>query len=294
VMHTKYLKHTNIIQAQVQSVTTEHVVLPDRNIPYDYLVINSGSNYTQPFKESSVIAAARANTLRESYWTIKKVHKILIIGGGIVGVELAAEISTHFPHKEITIVHGQSTLINRFPKGAIKYCENYLRKRGVRILVNERIIGHRGQVFITDQAKEISCEVAFLCTGIQPNSSLLRTEELGHTIAQNGFIKANDFLQLQGRVVYPNIFVAGDVIDRNEEKLAQGAESQARIVANNIKAMESGVNLARYSIPIWHRPVLISLGKFHGVFVWGRFSLGGPLPALLKEAVEWKTLVRYW
>lgn len=120
------------------------------------------------------------------------IYKILIIGGGLVGVEMAAEIICSFPGKEVVLVHSQSTLISRFPKKAIRYVENFLKERGVTIICNERVIGHKNQVlflsflssylvliivlkiFATDVGTEITAEVAFLCTGIQPNSGFLR------------------------------------------------------------------------------------------------------------------------
>jgi len=292
VMHSHYLKNTYIIQKEVVRVEPGKVILDDRSIPYDYLVINSGSAYTQPFKEARVIASVRANTFRESYYTLRKVKKILIIGGGLVGVELAAEIVSHFKGKEVTIVHSQSTLINRFPKRAIRYCEEFLKSRGVRIIYNERVKGHKGQLFLTDQETEIPAEVAFLCTGIQPNSAFLRNEYFMDTITEAGYVKANEHLQLSGNIVYPNIFVAGDVLDVREEKLAQAAESMGSVVVGNIINMERGKKLSTYVSP-WSRPVLISLGMYHGVFVYRGWTITGIIPALLKEAVEWKTLVRY-
>eukprot|EP01112_Ceratiomyxa_fruticulosa_P006602 TRINITY_DN1742_c0_g1_i4.p1 TRINITY_DN1742_c0_g1~~TRINITY_DN1742_c0_g1_i4.p1 ORF type:complete len:279 (-),score=40.51 TRINITY_DN1742_c0_g1_i4:308-1144(-) len=174
ILHTRYLKHTNIIQAQVQKISTTNVELSNRSIPFDYLVLCSGSNYQQPFKESSVIAAARANSLRESYYAIRKKETILIIGGGIVGVELAAEIVSHFKSKRVILVHSQANLINRFPKKAIKYCEDFLRSHGVELILNERITQHKDWIFVTDKKREINCDMAFLCTGISPNSSLLK------------------------------------------------------------------------------------------------------------------------
>ncbi len=35
----------------------------------------------------------------------RRAKKVLLIGGGIVGVELAAEIATHCKDKEVTLVH---------------------------------------------------------------------------------------------------------------------------------------------------------------------------------------------
>ena len=131
-----------MIQKEVLRLENDHVVVDDRDIPFDYLVINSGSTYLfpfyrylfsfvfdspryqPPFKESRLIGSARGNTLRESYTSIRKAKKIsclhsfpsfsfilvsihsgcaqvlieyiniMVIGGGLVGVELAAAVPT--------------------------------------------------------------------------------------------------------------------------------------------------------------------------------------------------------
>jgi len=291
VLHTHYLRTSAIIQKEALRIERNQVVLDDRNIGFDYLVINTGSTYQPPFKESRLIGAARGNTLRESYASIRRAKQILIVGGGLVGVEMAAEIVSHFQGKEVTIVNSQSTLISRFPKKAVRYVEDFLKTRGVTILCNERVSGHRNQLFETDQGKQLSADLAFLCTGIQPNSGLLR-DNFPDCITPAGYVRTSEFLQMQGTIIYPNVFVAGDVADVKEEKLAQTAQKMADVVANNILCMERGNIPKKYESPP-SRPVLISLGKYHGVLVFGNYSLTGPFPALLKEAVEWLTLTRY-
>jgi len=291
VLHTHYLRTSTIIQKEVLRVEPDHVVVDDRSINFDYLIINTGSTYQPPFKESRLIGSARGHTLRESYTSIRKARKILVIGGGLVGVEMAAEIVSHFPGKEVVLVHSQSTLINRFPKNAVKYVEQFLRSRGVTIYCSERIVGHKNNTFVTDQGREIEIDLAFLCTGIQPNSGFLK-DTYSDCITPSGYVKTNEYLQMQGDIIHPNIFVAGDVADVREEKLAQTAEKMAAVVVNNIFAMDRGKKPDKYTSPLY-RPVLISLGKYHGVFVFGNFAFTGPFPALLKEAVEWKTLMRY-
>lgn len=291
VLHTHYLRSSTVIQKEVLRVETDHVVLDDRNVHFDFLVINSGSTYQPPFKESRLIGSARGNTLRESYTSIRKAKKILIIGGGLVGVEMAAEIVSHFQGKEVTLINSQHSVISRFPKKAIHYVEEFLKSRGVTIICNERVVGHKNQVFVTDLGRELGADLAFLCTGIQPNSGFMR-DIFPDTITPAGYLRTNDYLQLHGDVIHPNIFVAGDVADVKEEKLAQTAEKMAAVVADNILCMDRGKKPSNYKSPP-SRPVLISLGKYHGVFVMGNFSVTGPLPALLKEAVEWKTLMRY-
>ncbi|GAM18659.1 hypothetical protein SAMD00019534_018340 [Acytostelium subglobosum LB1] len=293
VLHSHYLKNTNVVQKKVTDLNADQVFTEDRtNIPYDYLVLNSGSSYNSPFKESSVVASARANTLREYFYHIRKLKRILIIGGGIVGVELAGEIVSHFKGKEVTLIHSQSQLMNRFPKKAVRYAERYLLDHKVRIIYNERVIAHKENIFITDHGSEIVSDQAFLCTGIVPNSDYLK-KSYPNTISEFGYIKSNDYLQMVGSSYHKNIFVSGDVLNVREEKLAQTAESTASVVVQNIYAMESRKEkLTQYKSSA--KPVLISLGKYCSIFVYKGWVLTGFIPALLKEAVEWKTMIRYW
>jgi len=100
VIHNHYLRHATVLQKEVLKIDQENKVnLDDRQISFDYLVISSGSTYNPPFKETKLIQSARGSMLREQAYALRSSKKVLIIGGGLVGVELAAEIATHFPKK---------------------------------------------------------------------------------------------------------------------------------------------------------------------------------------------------
>ncbi len=45
VLHTHYLKSATVVLKEVLKVEPNHVAVDDRTIPYDYLVINTGSTY---------------------------------------------------------------------------------------------------------------------------------------------------------------------------------------------------------------------------------------------------------
>ena len=101
-------------------------------------------------------------------------------------------------------------------------------------------------------------------------------------------IKVNSNLQLEN---YPNIFAAGDVNNIPEEKTAQSAEKQAEIVIENIKNLELKKELIQY-IPK-EKPMVISLGKYNGIFEYKKIVLTGIIPAFLKGFIEKKTMARY-
>ena len=122
--------------------------------------------------------------------------------------------------------------------------------------------------------------MAFLCTGITPNYDFMK-KSFRDKLNSKGFIKVNEHLQLEG---YDNIFAVGDVSNRAEEKTAQNAERQARVVVKNIFALEKNGNLIQYHSK--RTPLVISLGKCNGILSFGNFVLTGFIPALLKLFIE--------
>lgn len=281
VLHSHYLKWARVLVGKVKEIGKNYVLVSGRKVKFHYLVIASGSSYNLPFKEQKVVTALRAKHLRNYYERLCKADRILIIGGGLVGVELAGEILWRYgKEKEITIVHSGERLIARNSKAAINYAEKFLSDKGVKIIYNERIVNHDGKKYVTHKKKNIETDLAFLCTGITPNYSFMKKNFSEHLNARNQ-IKVNNHLQLIG---VPNIFAIGDVGDRQEEKTAQNAERQADVIVKNICALHKEEKLREYH----SKPgaLLISLGKNRAIFSSKGFVIGGVFPALMKWGVE--------
>ncbi len=287
VLHTTYLRQAVIIKGEVTSVTHTEVKVGKHTFPYDYLIIASGSTYNSPIKEKDLVIASRADELREYAHKLEKAASVLIIGGGLVGVELAAEIVVRYPQKKITLVHAKTELIERNPPRARTYARKFLEKRGVTILWGERVIRKKKEGYVTDKGSLLSADLAFLCTGIKPNYEYMR-KYCSTSINERQNICVNPFLQVQG---YQHVFAAGDITNIPEEKTAQNAEKQAEIVVRNIYRAEKGEPLEEYrSTP---RVMVISLGEWDGMMVYKNFVLTGFIPGLLKQLIEWKTMRRY-
>jgi NADH dehydrogenase FAD-containing subunit len=251
------------------------------------LCICSGSKYETPIKEANLVVATRGNHLRNYYSKLCKSEKILIIGGGLVGVELASEIITHYPNKEITIVHSKDKLIERNHDNAIVYADKFLRKQGVKIIFGQRMTESKGNYFLTDGGKKIKADLAFLCTGIKPNFDFMNYQ-FSDKLNENNQIKVNNHLQVEG---FRNIFAAGDVNDRLVEKTAQNSRHQGKIVAKNIISLEKNIRLKEYSSKT--TPLVISLGKWDGIFSWKNFVFTGIIPGIMKSVIEWMRMLSY-
>ena len=240
-----------------------------------------------PIKEQNVVIASRAKHLQQSSKKLEKAKNIRIIGGGLVGIELAAEICTYYENKKITIVQLQNNLIPKNNKKTIAYATSFLEKRGVKILLNDKIKKTEGKTYITETGKKIKTDIAFLSTGIKLNSKFM-LKNFKQALNENNHIKVNEYLQVQGK---KNIFAAGDIIDVKEEKTAQNAEKHASIVAKNILALEKRKPLKKYNSK--KTALVISLGKYNGVLEYNNFVWGGKIPAFLKWLIEKWTMLKY-
>ena len=276
---------TNIrfIQAEIADVNLQKKKILTRggyDLEYDYLVIASGSSYEAPFKEQRVVTATRAAHLRDYYDVLCKSKKVLIVGGGLVGVELAGEILDKYEDKEITIVHSGERLIARNNRKATSYAVDYLRRKGVKILYRQRMIDKKGRFCIMESGKKVEADLVFLCTGIKPNFEFMKGE-FRKFLNNNGQIEVNEFLQLRGM---DNVFAIGDITGIEEEKTAQNAERQAEVIVHNICNIERRIELCKYRAKV--TPLVISLGKYNGILTKGDFVLTGRIPALMKAWIE--------
>ena len=83
------------------------------DLPYDYLLVASGVSYPcAPIKPS---AAERTLAARQARWdgaaaALREAASVIVVGGGLVGVELAAEIVEAYPSKPLTLITSGAAL----------------------------------------------------------------------------------------------------------------------------------------------------------------------------------------
>lgn len=279
-LHKDYLRKTEILIGCVKEVSSDYVNVNDKKINFDYLIISSGSRYSVPIKEQDVAITLRTKHLKESSKKLKESREILIIGGGLVGIELAAEIATHYKDKKITIIHSHNRLIPRNNEKTAKYAEKFLRKKKVDLIFGERVENFGKKEYTLSNGKKIKADIVFLATGIEPNFEFMK-KNFSDVLNEENYIIVNEYMQVKGN---KNIFAVGDVNDCAVEKTAQNAERQAKLIAHNLQALERENKLKKYSPK--KTSLVISLGKYNGIFERGNFVFYGLIPAFMKWFIE--------
>jgi NADH dehydrogenase FAD-containing subunit len=280
VKHTEYLKKAKLVQSSAQSVSDSAVVAASGDrIPYDFLVVCTGSTYTGPATK-----AERIKEFEADYEKVKAADSILIIGGGPVGVELAGEIVVDFPTKKVTLIQSGDRLIDFLGPKASEKTLKWLQSRNVEVILNDRIQldGLAGPIYTTSKGRTIKADAHFVCVGKRVASSWLRDSELSSLLDDQGRLKVDANLRVEGK---KNVFACGDIANTVEIKQGFLAGKQAAVVTENIKKLSKdpkGSKLAVYT-PLKAPFGIVSLGRSAGVAQLPFATIIGWLPGTLKS-----------
>jgi NAD(P)H-nitrite reductase large subunit len=120
--------------------------------------------------------------------TLAAAARVLIIGGGVVGVELAAEIAHYHKHACVTVADVSPRLLATLPRAAGERAAAALSAAGVRLLLGAPLA--RTPVpeapsadgtaavaprftYATSDGDAVPADVVFTCVGARPNSACL-------------------------------------------------------------------------------------------------------------------------
>ncbi|KAF4043303.1 Pyridine nucleotide-disulfide oxidoreductase [Phytophthora infestans] len=212
---------------------------------FDYLVLAMSSTYTVPIKQD-IHDYARSVTeakLREVRGHIESAKKVLVVDGGAVGVEVAAEIKSKFPNKTVTILDANTKLIsgsNLRDKFYVKLNAS-LAELGVEVILGERLTekltgnGFEKRTLRTTKGTAIESDIQLLCGGFHPVAELVQDMD-PQLVTERGAVKVNEQLQLEG-VRYSNMFALGDVCNHPSPKMAFIAGEQGKFLAGELIAV---------------------------------------------------------
>ena len=243
-------------------------------IRFDYLIIATGSSYAFPGKVAEIENSRAVDLYRQLHEKIQNAQQILIIGGGPVGVELAGEIATDFPAKEVTLVHSHKTLLrpNVYNEKLYARVQDELEKLRVKLILDDRVeISNRQHLnyiegkktYVTERTRQsIAADLTFLCIGAPVNNrSLINGPLKAKVNPQTGRLIVNNHLQVDG---FENIFAIGDISDR-EEKLAYLAGEQASYVAKLIPCIQQKKAYPKEYARHPNAAIFLSLGRNSGI-----------------------------
>ena len=140
-------------------------------------------------------------------------RKIVVIGGGFIGVEVSDEINKL--KKQVTLVEIlPHILLSAFDEEMAIKAEEILKNRGIKIRTDmgvKKIKGDKKATgVILENDEEIDADAVIVSIGYSPNTTLAK--EAGIELNKKGFIKVDEYMRTEN----PDIFAVGDCAEKKD------------------------------------------------------------------------------
>lgn len=223
------------------------------HVDFDFCVVATGSQYATstlwkvqtnlPDDTSTSISPytleGRMEDLAKEHARLKQLNDqqsgcVSIMGAGLVGVELAAEIRHHFPSIEkVKLFDPMPTVLPPLADSAQKGATKWLQNHNVELILGDEFTNENVA------AAERESDVVYRCVGVQTRTSFLPPE----VVDERGQVTVNAAMQVEPNK--PTLFGAGRIFAIGDCVSVQGvatpyvkdiypAEAMAGVVVNNI------------------------------------------------------------
>lgn len=219
-----------------------------KEIEYDKLVFALGSKPIIPKIEGIELkgifpVSKYKNDLEKIFSYLEEAEKVVIVGGGFIGVEVCDEIRKQ--GKDVSIVEALDYLLPAaFDPEFGKLLEKNLTDKGVKIYTGRKVIKFVGdekvEKVILEDGEELEADIVLISIGYKPNVDLVKNK--GVKIGESGGIWVDEYM----RTNIPDVFAVGDCAEhrcfftRKPSKLmlASTACFEARIAGTNLYGLK--------------------------------------------------------
>ncbi|MFZ0443471.1 MAG: dihydrolipoyl dehydrogenase [Bacillus sp. (in: firmicutes)] len=209
-------------------------------------------------------------------------NKIVVIGGGVIGVELGTAYANF--GTQVTILEGAADILSvGFEKQMSSLVKRSLKKKGAEIYakamakgVEETEAGVVVTAEIKGEEKKFEADYVFVMVGRRPNTNDMGLEQAGVKMNDRGIIE----IDKQCRTNVSNIYAIGDIVAGPQ--LAHKASYEAKIAAEAIAGQPSEIDYIGMPAVVFSDPELASVGystddaKKEGIeVIAAKFPYGG-------------------
>ncbi|MEM4433493.1 MAG: dihydrolipoyl dehydrogenase [Thermosphaera sp.] len=236
----KYLLETSgvdILEGRASLKNPKSIIIhkdgEKREVEADRLILALGTDPSQlphvRFDGEGIVSNREALFLKE------KPSSVLIIGGGVIGVEMANVFSKN--HVDVTVVEIMEHILPFTDKDVALALKTYLASNGVKIREKTSVesVEREGRQYKVklSTGEVVTADKVLVATGRTPKTKDIGLAENGIRLDSKGYIVVNE----EGRTSVENVFATGDVI--GGPQLAHKAILESIAVAKRIAGKPS-------------------------------------------------------
>ena len=225
------------------------------------LLICTGSEAVVPpvtgLKEA--VASGLAVTNREILDIKELPGKVVVIGGGVIGLEMASYFNS--VGSEVSVIEMLDKIAGPTDADISKILQNNYSKKGIKFILGAKVSsvsGTRGKGSVTyekdGKAETIGCDLVLVSTGRRARTSGIGLETLGVTL-NRGAIVCDE----SGRTSVPGVWAAGDV--NGKIMLAHTAYREGEAAVNDMLGIKDRVDYRAIPSVIYTNPEVGCVGE---------------------------------
>lgn len=206
------------IQSTVEELTGHQIKLANGDvIEFDACVLAMGASMPYPgmgrgFEAASNSRTARLQALQHAgEQLIDDTETLLIVGGGLVGAELAGDVAAYSQNTaapknvNVILVHSGDHLCPEMSLRGGTMVQKKLEALGVQVILNDKAVENStGKMVLESSGKVIEADRVVMTVGIKPMNSFVDPAYLN----SEGWIDVDDHFQIKG--AEGNLFAFGD------------------------------------------------------------------------------------
>lgn len=282
------------IDVDAKSVTLVDDRGDDRLVPYDRVILASGSRLSRPPIDDThldnIDTLAAAEALDERLGRLRAGATIAVIGAGFTGIELASELPARAPSADVVLVDRSDQLGSQLGPGPRPAIEAALEALRVDTRTGVTVTAYDGSNLELSDGQSLSADIVVWTAGM---SASPLTAAISDDLDPLGRLAVDQFLRVRDAA---SVFAAGDTaapLDGSGHVVAQSAQHaipQGACAGSNAVADLFGAELTELqTLPYG---TCLDLGSAGAVFTEGwdrRVTLVGEDAKALKRAIntEW-------
>ncbi len=234
-------------------ITGPHALkVGDREVTWDRLILAMGSAPSRPPVPGMDTAYTSDDVLAAKFL----VSNVIIIGGGVIGIEFATLFASL--GKKATIIEMMPEILpGTIPEITAK-TRAILKKKGVEFILGAKVtevVNGRTVRFEKDgAADERRAQAVIVCAGRRPMTRDCGLETLGLETDRRGFIEVDDHL----RTAVQDVYAIGDITGKIQ--LAHVASAQGMVAAANCAGQDRAMRYDRVPACIYTSPEIAYVG----------------------------------